>query len=121
MYKIKRGTRNDLSDMTYLEEKHFGIDRAETREAYNLVLRMKGNVLIAYIDKTPEGMLATVPLTERLKTRALTLPERSPFRKRVERGYLDGYDEYDFVMSFVPLFSSISIIKEILYLRLLSL
>ena len=102
MYDIKSATRDDLATMIYLEERHFGVERAEVQETYDLVLTMDGNVILAYKGGYPEGMLATVPVSEKLKTHALNLPGRSPFRKRIERGYLDPYDGYNFVMSFVP-------------------
>jgi hypothetical protein len=99
---IKRGTKEDLDTMVLLE-KIFFPGREEIREAYEFFLE-HGQVLIEYDDKQePTGMLVTISVDKILQNieRILTLPEKSPFRERVRRGYLNGYSGYVFIPAFV--------------------
>lgn len=99
---LKIGTIEDLDRIMHLEQVAFD-SRAEIREAYELILELGGEVFLKYRRQHPVGMLAVIPVNTLLENREriLSLPENSPFRERVKRGYLDKYSGYQFVNAFV--------------------
>ena len=113
---LRTGTKEDLETMLSLEREFFGVERAELREAYELILELGGKVLIEYKDGEPTGMLATVPVDELLQNRGrvLSLPQQSPFRERVKRSYWDGYSGYTLITTFVSRTASRNLLREFL-------
>ena len=98
---IRPGTKEDLDTMIDLEKIFFGDKKAEIKEAYEFILE-HGRVSIEY-SQTPTGMLATIPVDKILQNKksVLALPKESPFRIRIEGGYLDNYSGHEFVCAFV--------------------
>lgn len=96
-------TMRDVDTLVGLERQFFK-ERAEIREAYELVLEF-GRALLEYKEgkEGPNGMLATMPVNDIMKNknRFMALPTASPFRERVSKGYLNGYGGYQFIVAFV--------------------
>ena len=97
---LKIATKADVDALVELERRFFG-DHAEIREAYDFIveagsalLEYKGNLSGALVTISVNGIMAN-------KKRILDLPQESPFRERVARGYLDPYRNREFIFAFM--------------------